>query len=143
LAEAQFGDMPEYEREWMEAAIARLFCGEVDGFIHDLEQMKPKNEETGIEIKKLANYLTENRNRVNYGPVRKGGYPIGSGGIESSNKFISQVRLKRPGAWWYVKNANQMLALRCAKYNGTLDKLLRIYKQKAKQRQLGPSVKNW
>jgi hypothetical protein len=29
------------------------------------------------------------------------------------------VRLKHSGAWWYVTNPNQMLALRCAKYNGT------------------------
>jgi hypothetical protein len=130
VAETQFGNDPEYMREWMEAAIARLFCSEVDGVICDLEQMQPESEETGIEISKLANYLKENRERVNYGPVRKGGYPIGSGGIESSNKFISQVRLKRSGAWWYVENANQMLALRCAKYNGTLDKLFRIYKQR-------------
>jgi hypothetical protein len=27
--------------------------------------------------------------------------------------------LKRSGAWWYEVNSNQMLALRCAKYNGT------------------------
>jgi hypothetical protein len=42
---------------------------------------------------------------------------LGSGGIESSNKFICHVRLKRSGAWWYEANSNHMLALRCAKYN--------------------------
>jgi hypothetical protein len=46
---------------------------------------------------------------------------MGSGGIESANKFICHVRLKRSGAWWYVNHANQRLALRCAKYNGTFD----------------------
>jgi hypothetical protein len=34
--------------------------------------------------------------------------------MESSNKFICHVRLKRSGAWWYEINSNQMLALRCA-----------------------------
>lgn len=35
--------------------------------------------------------------------------PIGSGGIESANKFIGHVRLKRPGAWWVVENARLTL----------------------------------
>jgi hypothetical protein len=48
---------------------------------------------------------------------------MGSGGIESAHKCICPVRLKRSGAWWDVTNANQMLALRCAKDNGTFDRL--------------------
>jgi hypothetical protein len=49
-----------------------------------------------------------------------------SGGIESANKFISRVRLKRSGAWWYVEQANMMLALRCAKYNGTFARVFEV-----------------
>jgi hypothetical protein len=55
---------------------------------------------------------------------------MGSEGIESSNKTICHVRLKRSGACWYVEKANQMLALRCAKYNGTFQKLFLQYKEK-------------
>ena len=50
------------------------------------------------------------------------------GGIESSNKFISHVRLKRSGAWWYEDRSNGMLALRCAKYNGTFDQVFERYR---------------
>ena len=59
---------------------------------------------------------------------------MGSGGIESANKFICHVRLKRSGAWWYVTNANQMLALRCAKYNGTFDRVFEHYRQRIQDR---------
>ena len=59
----------------------------------------------------------QNEDRVDYKFYRNGGYPMGRGGIESSNKTICHVRLKRSGAWWYVEKANQILALRCAKYN--------------------------
>jgi hypothetical protein len=38
-------------------------------------------------------------------------------------RFICHVRLKRSGAWWYEVNSNQMLALRCAKYNGTFHQI--------------------
>jgi hypothetical protein len=43
--------------------------------------------------------------------------------MESANKFICHVRLKRSGAWWYEESSNQMLALRCAKYNGTFEQV--------------------
>lgn len=67
--------------------------------------------------------------------------PAGSGGTESSNKFISNVRLKRSGAWWYPTNANNILKLRCAKYNGTFDRIMAEAKRKNKpiysQKKLG------
>ena len=44
--------------------------------------------------------------------------------MESANKFICHVCLKRSGAWWYEESSNQMLALRCAKYNGTFGQVL-------------------
>lgn len=66
---------------------------------------------------------------MDYGAARRAGYHIGSGAIESANKFISHVRLKRSGAWWYETNANNILKLRCAKYNKTYDKIMEVYKQ--------------
>jgi hypothetical protein len=72
----------------------------------------------------------EHRGRTAYQKRRRGGYPLGSGGIESSNKFICHVRLKRSGAWWYETNSNQRLARRCAKDNGTLEQVFERYQQK-------------
>jgi hypothetical protein len=77
----------------------------------------------------LLNYLPNHREKMDYGTARRGGYHIGSGAIESANKFISHVRLKRSGAWWYETNANNILKLRCAKYNKTYDKIMELYKQ--------------
>lgn len=84
-------------------------------------------------IAKLIGYLQRHRERLDYRFARKGGYPIGSGGIESANKCICHVRLKRSGAWWYVANANQMLALRCAKYNGTFDRVFARHRQRLQE----------
>jgi len=78
-------------------------------------------------------YLDAHRGRTHYRQLRRGGYPLGSGGIESSNKFICHVRLKRSGAWWYEANSNHMLALRCAKYNGTLDHVFVRYQQRLRE----------
>ena len=75
----------------------------------------------GIQV----HYLKENKDRMDYKHVKKNGI-----GIESSNnktKTVCHTRLKWSGAWWYVEKANQMLALRCAKYNGTFQRLFLQY----------------
>ncbi|MDI6886860.1 MAG: ISKra4 family transposase, partial [archaeon] len=121
-------------QEWSEATVTRLFVGEVEEVINDLEKMKTQNEEAKREINSLLGYLKENKDRMGYKHARKGGYPIGSGGIESSNKTVCHIRLKRSGAWWYVEKANQMLALRCAKYNGTFQRVFLQYMQRVLQK---------
>ncbi len=130
VALVQFYDDPLKKREWVEATKARLFFGYLDWVLLDLAGMKPRDGEAAEEIRKLWSYLKENQRRVKYGALRRKGYPLGSGGIESANKFISQVPLKRSGAWWYVERANQMLALRCAKYNGTFERVFQLYKRR-------------
>ena len=134
VATLQYGDQPKRQQEWCEAAVARLFWGEVHGVIWGLQRMKPTDAQAAAAITKLIAYLQRHQERLNYRFARKGGYPIGSGGIESANKFICHVRLKRSGAWWYVTNANQMLALRCAKYNGTFERVFDRDRQRIQER---------
>lgn len=100
VAALQYGTHPERQREWCEAALARLFYGEVHGVIWGLQRMKPADTQAAAEIGTLMGYLQRHQERLDYRFARKGGYPIGSGGIESANKFICHVRLKRSGAWW-------------------------------------------
>jgi len=97
--------------------------------------MEPKNEDVKEQIRKLIGYLQNNQERIHYKGDRIGGYPIGSGGIESANKFICHTRLKRSGAWWLKENSNGMLRLRCSIANGTFDEAFSKYvtKEKAKR----------
>jgi hypothetical protein len=104
--------------------------GKVAAVLAGLQRMRPTSEEAAKAIANCWAYLPEHRGRTHYRKLRRGGYPLGSGGIESSNKFICHVRLKRSGAWWYEGSSNHMLALRCAKYNGTLDQVFKRYRQK-------------
>jgi hypothetical protein len=129
IAETQYGDRPAKALEWVEATMARLFCDEIAGVIWGLERMQPRTEEAATQITKGLRSLDQHQNRIKYGSVRKAGYPIGSGSIESANQFICHVRLKRSGAWWYVANGHKILALRCAKYNGTFHRIFARYKK--------------
>jgi hypothetical protein len=95
--------------------------------------MQAQSDEAAQAIANGWAYLDAHRGRTAYQKLRRGGYPLGSGGIESSNKFICHVRLKRSGAWWYEINSNQMLALRCAKYNGTFDQVFARHQQRLRK----------
>ena len=117
-------------QEWAEATLTRLYHGEVGPVIGGLKRMGERSAPADHEIIKLMDYLHEHRHRTTYERLRRGGYPLGSGGIESANKFISHVRLKRSGAWWYMGNSNHILALRCAKYNGTFDRVVQRHRKR-------------
>lgn len=129
LAAAQYVGRPAQALEWVEATMARLFAGEVEGVHWGLQRMRPATDPAAAEIENLLGYLQRNRERINYRSQRRAGYPLGSGGIEAAHKFICHVRLKRSGAWWYVANSNHMLALRCAIYNGTFERVFARYRQ--------------
>ena len=122
VAKAQYVD-PLQAQEWAEATLTRLSLGKVGQVLGGLRRMQPTSAEALKAIDNCWVYLTDHRGRTDYRTFRRGGYPLGSGGMESANKFICHVRLKRSGAWWYEENSNQMLALRCAKYNGTFDQV--------------------
>jgi hypothetical protein len=119
--------------EWVEATMTRLYLGKVGLVLGGLKRMQAQSDEAAKAIANCWDYLDEHRGRTTYRKLRRGGYPLGSGGIESSNKFICHVRLKRSGAWWYEINSNQMLALRCAKYNGTFDQVFVRHQQRLRK----------
>ena len=132
LANAQYGKNSQKAREWVEATLSRLFMNNADQVIAGIKRMKPQSTDAEEQIHKTVRYLGDRKHMINYGALKRGGFQIGSGGIESSNKFISNVRLKRSGAWWYPTNANNILKLRCSKYNGTFDQIMEKFKRNTK-----------
>jgi hypothetical protein len=122
MAHAQYGQTV-HAQEWVEATLTRLYMGQVGAVLGGLRRMRPTSQEAAKAIDNCWVHLHAHRGRTTYRTCRRGGYPLGSGGMESANKFICHVRLKRSGAWWYEANSHQMLALRCAKYNGTFNQV--------------------
>ncbi|WP_319548659.1 ISKra4 family transposase [Desulfogranum marinum] len=126
---------------WVEQTKVRLFHNNATHVIAGLNRMKCKTAEAKTERANLANYLKKNKKRIEYGRLRRGGYPLGSGAIESSNKFISNIRLKRSVAWWKVDYANNILKLRCAKYNSKFDSFFDEYERNAKDKRVSREKK--
>jgi hypothetical protein len=132
MAKAHYGSSVQAV-EWVEATLTRLYLGKVAAVLGGLRRMQAHSDDAAQAIANCWDDLEAHRGRTHYRQLRQGGYRLGSGGIESSNKFICHVRLKRSGAWWYELNSNQMLALRCAKYNGTLNQVFTRYQQRLRE----------
>jgi hypothetical protein len=131
MAKAHYGDSLQAQ-EWAEATLTRVYLGKVGQVLGGLRRMQPTSDEARKAIDNCWVSLKDHRYRTHYRTLRRGGYPLGSGGMESANKFICHVRLKRSGARWDEDRSNQMLALRCAKYNGTFAQVFtRDQRQKA------------
>ena len=62
-----------------------------------LGKAEAQDEEPAEEIRKLLGYLKENQGQVKYGSLRRKGYPIGSGGIESA--ICGWGALETVGTW--------------------------------------------
>lgn len=136
LAHAQYGKGTRKAQEWVEATFVRLFHNQISAVIAGMKRMEPTSAEAIEKLKETIRYLSRNRGKVRYGAAKRGGYHIGSGAIESANKFIVHTRLKRSGAWWYPTYANNILKLRCAKYNGTYDRVIENYRKRDKERKI-------
>lgn len=134
VANSHYGKETREALQWCETTLTRIHYGYHEDVLGDLGKMKAQTQDVQDKIDTFYNYLANHCEKMNYGSVKRGGYHIGSGAIESANKFISHTRLKRSGAWWYIQNANNILKIRCAKYNGTYDKVIEKYKRDDQER---------
>lgn len=103
---------------WLETAIGKIKESRINEVV---EELKPYSEAAHYKEKPIKEFVTyvENRpNQFDYKSAIKAGLPIGSGEIESANKSLIQQRIKIPGAWWKLQNADHLIALRALIANG-------------------------
>lgn len=105
---------------WTEAQKRALIAGHVDAVLQALAEHcdGPGGEDAKSPVRRCHHYLSDRKSHLDYATALASGLPIGSGAIESAHRSVAQQRLKRPGAWWRVEHAEQMLALRILRLNG-------------------------
>ena len=108
------------QKVWMERQKDALKTGRLDQVLRSLAGHiePPETNDDSAPVRKCHRYLSERRTHLNYRDALANDLPIGSGEIESAHRYITQQRLKRPGAWWRVDHAEYMLALRINRQNG-------------------------
>lgn len=84
--------------------------GEIDQILQILEPYKdikcPQN------VLNLYTYIDNHRTSMDYGAYKKAGYFLGSGAIESANKYTMQNRMKLQGMRWNIEPAQRVLSLK-------------------------------
>lgn len=103
---------------WIKTAIDKIKNNQINAVV---EELRPYVEAEHYAEKPIRNFVTYVDNRpsqFDYKQAIDAGLPIGSGEIESANKSLIQQRLKIPGAWWKLQNADHVIALRAMVANG-------------------------
>ena len=85
-------------------------------------------------IDKCADYLLNNKERLQYGGALKLGYPIATGVIEGACRHLINDRLDITGARWSLEGAESVLKLRSLKSSGDFDAYWKHHKEASKKR---------
>lgn len=106
--------------EQLSQAEALLWEGQVDKTLMLVSAIKTEAS------RRFQTYLKNHRSRIpNYRYYQMEGLPISSSPVESWIKQIDE-RIQITGARWKPERVPQILALRCAYLNGTLDSLFSL-----------------
>ena len=79
---------------------------------------------------KAVTYLTNNHMHMKYGKALANGWPIATGLIEGSCRFVIEDRFGITGARWSPEGAEDILKIRAVVVNGDLGDYMRYYKQR-------------
>lgn len=111
--------MPFDNKTWLEAQKTNMKEGRSQDVLQALAQhVEPQDiADEDAPIRRCYRYIKNRPGQFNYKEAIKNDMPIGSGEIESGHRYVIQKRLKLPGAWWKIGNANDMLALRTLRVN--------------------------
>lgn len=123
LAEAAKVCAPEEPGPWVERQKTRLKENKLKDLLAELNATAlpagtRRADGTEDPVFACLRYLSSRCGQLDYAGALTRGLPIGSGEIESANRYIVQDRLKIAGAWWTEENAKAMLQLRTLRANG-------------------------
>jgi hypothetical protein len=113
----------DYPLGWVEKQKTLILENKTEEVFQALQEHINSKEQCheGCLAEKCYNYMDKRRKYLNYKDALENGLPIGSGEIESGIRSIVHSRLKKPGAWWCLENADAMLSLTTVRENGFWD----------------------
>lgn len=106
---------------WARTMIELIYDGQIEAALEMAEPYKDKKREG---IPNIYYYIINNRNSIDYPAYLAANLFIGSGMIESGNRYVMQGRLKLPGMRWNVESAQRLMALKCKFESDLWDKVV-------------------
>ena len=123
---------------WMQDALRCLLEDELDSLLKHLNYQLPGlSKRKQSLLKKVMNYLGNNRDYMHYQQYLANGYPIGTGVIEGACRHLVKDRFERAGMRWSMVGAQVMLDLRAVYLNGDWDDFQRFRRHQAHQKRYG------
>jgi len=121
--------------KWIAEKAVKILNGHCSQVAKGIRLSATKREITNREnIDKCADYLLNNKERLQYGKALKSGFPIASGVIEGACRHLINDRLDITGARWSLQGAEAVLKLRSLKSSGDFEAYWEFHKQNSKQR---------
>lgn len=117
VAKEIYGASSDLARQWAAQRNDELDDGETGKVLDALAAHKGTNE----SARKCFDYVTNNRDRMNYPDFRAKGLSVGSGVVEAGCKLVVGTRLKRSGMHWSVAGANAIISLRSCKLSARFE----------------------
>lgn len=107
----------------MEQVKIDLLTNGVEGIGKLIEQISCKTKPQQEEKRKLLQYLSNNKERMDYPRYRERGLQIGSGAMEAAHRTLVQRRCKLSGQRWTIAGATKIINLRNLRMNNQWNQL--------------------
>lgn len=118
------GHTEEEKRKYAEYFCEMIETGHAEELLDELKEFETKQLPQGVP--NLYGYIKNNLDAMDYPSYKKAGLFVGSGAMESGNKYMMQDRMKLGGMKWNVYKARHMLCLKCHKASRTWNRVKRI-----------------
>ncbi len=137
-ANTLLGETHPLREVWMQDALRCLLEDELNRLLNHLNYQLPGlSKRKQAVLKKVMNYLRNNREYMHYQDYLAQGYPIGTGVIEGACRHLVKDRFERAGMRWSKLGAQVMLNLRAVYLNGHWDDFQRFRRRRAHQQRYG------
>ncbi|GAB4396181.1 MAG: hypothetical protein OHK0052_17180 [Anaerolineales bacterium] len=102
-----------YSDEWLTESIKLRWEGNVQDVIERCQVIANSHDAAAGAASTAAGYYNRHAHRMDYARLRKQGYFIGSGTIESGIKRLIGARMKIAGAHWNMDSGEMVIKARC------------------------------
>ena len=132
-------DDPVLAGQWADGQLLRVLHGRAKAVAATLASVAAKTRASTrkrdrdldlADVDKAVTYLENNRQHMKYDKALANGWPIATGMIEGSCRFVIEDRFGITGARWSPEGAEDILKIRAVVVNGDLDAYMRYYKQR-------------
>ena len=110
VAKAAFGEGTSQAQQWTHKQVDLLWHGRVEEVVTALQGLKWDQIPCLEDIRNSRSYFETRKHHMDYARLRREGYPIGSGTVESGINTVVHHRMKRPGRGWKRQHAQALLA---------------------------------